>query len=181
MVKTHDTPQNTDEWMDARIGKFTGSNALKLLKYGRSDRAKAQRSSFTGNYWTKRAHQLEPQAIEAYSEAKQVEVQRPGFLTNDDFPDCLYSPDGIVPDMCALLEVKAFKEERHMSINRRNIPAEILAQVHFGKIIGEFNKMVLILFNPDVENIRRSLKIINVPTDRKLEARLRRLMSNENG
>lgn len=178
MVTTHSIEQNTDAWLEARLGKFTGSNALKLLKYGRCDKAKAQKSTFKGNYWTKRAHELEPFAITAYEMTKEVKVERPGFWTNDKYPNCLYSPDGVEWDASRLNEVKCFAEERHLSINRRNIPAEILAQTHFGKIMGELDEMVLILFNPDLHP-KKALKIINIPTDKRLELRLKRMMSNE--
>ena len=45
MVTIHNTPQNSEEWLQARIGKFTGSNAIKLLKHGRTDRQEFKRQS----------------------------------------------------------------------------------------------------------------------------------------
>lgn len=177
MVITHNIPQNSPEWLAKRIGMFTGSNADKLLRYGRCEKAKAQHSNFKGNYWTKRAHSLEPFAIQAYEMTRGVSVERPGYWTNEKYPGCLYSPDGVEWNASRLGEVKCFAEERHLSINRRNIPSPILAQVHFGKIIGELDEMVLILFNPDLDP-KKALKIINVPIDRKLELRLKRLMSD---
>jgi hypothetical protein len=67
MVTIHNIDQRTTEWLEARVGKFTGSNAHKLLKYGRTDKARVEANpSFTGNYWTKRGQDLEPFAIAAY-------------------------------------------------------------------------------------------------------------------
>lgn len=181
MVTIHNIDQGTNEWLEARVGKFTGSNAYKLLKYGRTDKARVEANpSFTGNYWTKRGQDLEPFAIAAYEMVKDVKVERPGFITNDDYPECLFSPDGIQWDISKLSEVKCFGEKKHTAVNRRNIPDEIKAQLHFGKIMCELDLMVLILFNPDVDT-RHSLKIIEVPTDKRLEARLKNLMEVKDG
>lgn len=178
MVTIHNTPQKSEEWLAERVGKFTGSNAIKLLKYGRTDKARVEANpSFTGNYWTKRGQDLEPFAIAAYEMVKDVKVERPGFITNDDYPECLFSPDGIVGK--TLIEVKCFGEKKHTAVNRRNIPDEILAQVHFGMIIAELNEAHLVLFSDEVDE-RHGLKIIPIRKDKKLEARLKNLMEGKN-
>lgn len=179
MVTIHNIDQGTDEWLAERVGKFTGSNAIKLLKYGRTDKARVEANpSFTGNYWTKRGQDLEPFAIAAYEMVKDVKVERPGFITNDDYPECLFSPDGIVGK--TLLEVKCFGEKKHTAVNRRNIPDEILAQVHFGMIMAELEDAHLVLFSDEVDE-RHGLKIIPIKQDKKLIARLKNLMEVKDG
>lgn len=179
MVTIHNIDQGTNEWLEARVGKFTGSNAYKLLKYGRTDKARVEANpSFTGNYWTKRGQDLEPFAIAAYEMVKDVKVERPGFITNDDYPECLFSPDGIVGK--TLLEVKCFGEKKHTAVNRRNIPDEILAQVHFGMIMAELEDAHLVLFSDEVDE-RHGLKIIPIKQDKKLIARLKNLMEVKDG
>lgn len=179
MVTIHNIDQGTEEWLEARVGKFTGSNAIKLLKYGRTDKARVEENpSFTGNYWTKRGQDLEPFAIAAYEMVKDVKVERPGFITNDDYPECLFSPDGIVGK--TLIEVKCFGEKKHTAVNRRNIPDEILAQVHFGMIMAELEDAHLVLFSDEVDE-RHGLKIIPIKQDKKLIARLKNLMEVTDG
>ena len=173
MVTTHNVAQNSDEWYEARVGKFTASNAIKLLKHGRSQKARVSEERTFTNKYMQRGHDLEPQAIELYEEARQVKVERPGFLTNDKYPDCLFSPDGITDNR--VIEVKCFKEERHHAV-KKNIPAEILAQIHFGMIIAELDKAHLVMYNPDIENLRRVLYIIPIRKDKRLERRLKKLM-----
>ena len=177
MVTIHNTEQRTDEWLAERVGKFTGSNAHKLLRYGRCDKARVEENpAFTGNYWTKRGQDLEPFAIAAYEMVKDVKVDRPGFVTNDDYPECLFSPDGIFEK--TLIEVKCFGEKKHLGINRRNIPPEILAQVHFGMLMGELDEAHLVLFSDEVDE-RHGLKIIPVKRDKKLINKLKVLMEGK--
>ena len=172
MVTTHSTEQNTDAWLEARIGKFTGSNALKLLKYGRCDKARVQKQEFKGNRYTRRGHDLEVYAISAYEQVKEVKVERPGFITNDEYPECLFSPDGLTEEH--VIEVKCFGEERHHKV-RKDIPAEILAQIHFGMLMTEKTKAHLVMFNPDIDS-KRALYIVPVKRDKRLLARLDKLM-----
>lgn len=177
MVTIHRTEQNSPEWLAERVGKFTGSNAIKLLKFGRTEKARVEENpTFQGNYWTKRGHDLEPFAIQTYELVKDVKVETCGFMTNPDYPGCLYSPDGWHDD--TLIEVKCFKEEKHLSIKRNNIPAEILAQIHFGLIICELKKANLVLFSDEVDE-KKGLRILPIKRDKRLEARLKSLMKGE--
>lgn len=172
MVTTHSTEQNSDAWLEARVGKFTASNAIKLLRYGRTERARVQKQEFKGNKHTRRGHQLEPEAIRLYEVAKETKVERPGYITNDQYPECLFSPDGLTEEH--VIEVKAFNEERHNKV-RKDIPAEILAQIHFGMLMTEKTKAHLVLFNPDIHP-KKALYIVPIKKDRRLLARLDKLM-----
>jgi len=173
MVKIHNIDQGSDEWLAERAGKYTGSNASKLLRHGRTEKAQAKLESSPKNYWMQRGTDLEPYAIVAYELVKDLKVERPGFVTNELYPECLYSPDGWHDD--TLIEVKCFGEKKHTEINIRNIPKDILAQVHFGMIMCEKKNTTLVLFNPDVEP-KDALKIIKVKKDRQLEKQLIDLM-----
>lgn len=172
MVTTHSTEQNSEAWLAERVGKFTGSNAIKLLRYGRTDKARVQSVEFKGNKYTQRGHDLEPFAISAYEQVKDVKVERPGFITNDEYPECLFSPDGLTEEH--VIEVKCFGEERHHKV-RKDIPAEILAQIHFGMLMTEKTKAHLVMFNPDIDS-KRALYIVPVKRDKRLLARLDKLM-----
>lgn len=163
MIEIHNLEQGTDEWQALRAGKYTGSNAHKLLRFGAIEYALAQESNFKGNYYTKRGHLLEDQAIQVYEKITGASVLRAGFITNSKYPDCGYSPDGI--DVTSLdgyalnkggfkaegylLEVKCFNKKRHREIASGDIPMEIMAQIQFGMMITGMIRALLIIFNPD--------------------------------
>lgn len=151
MIELHDIEQGTQAWHEAREGKYTGSNADKLLtSLGAHEYAKAIQQTFSGNFATKRGHTLEPEAIKLYERINNVKVDRPGYVTNSDFPDCLYSPDGLTDDM--LLEVKCFDDPQHLKLihakSEHDIPLKIRAQVHFGMLITGRRKAHLLPYNP---------------------------------
>lgn len=148
MITIHDNvEQGSDEWLTARSKKYTGSNAYKLLSsFGKGEHALAGISDFTGNFFTKRGHLLEDDAIDLYENINDIVVMRPGFVTNTDYPDCLYSPDGLTDDH--LLEVKCFGNEPHLKIVNGTIPLKIQAQIHFGMMICGKQAARLIVYNP---------------------------------
>jgi hypothetical protein len=146
-IHYHYVKQGTQEWHDAREGMYTGSNAYKLLSsMNIIEYAKAIQSGFGGNFWTKRGHVLENEAIGLYEAIKGVTVDRPGFITNDKYPGFLYSPDGIAP--LPLLEVKCFSPPQHRKLLDNNIDFKILAQVHYGLVITEKPLAALLPYNP---------------------------------
>jgi hypothetical protein len=152
VITYHYIEQGSQEWLDAREGKYTGSNADKLLS-NIDDReyAKAKQTGFGGNFWTKRGHLLEDQAIELYEEIKGVKVIRNedgmkvGFVTNSLFPLGLYSPDGLLEDRN--LEVKSFSVSEHLKLIAAP-SVKVLAQVHLGMVITGKRLTDLIAYNP---------------------------------
>jgi len=175
MITEHQVAQGTSEWHEARRGKFTGSNAYKLLgTFGASEYAKALQASFKGNYFTKRGHLLEDEAIELYEAIKRTPVSRIGFVTNDLYPDCLYSPDGLTADI--VVEVKCFNEKEHRKIAGGDIPMKVLAQIHFGMLITERKAAHLVIYNPDLEP-EHALKIIDVKFNKAIADNFKRILS----
>jgi hypothetical protein len=149
MVTIHDIEQGTPEWHALREGKYTGSSADRLLLYGAIDYSLTQASGFGGSFATRRGHLLEDEAIELYDVIHDVTTDRPGFVTNSKFPTCGYSPDGFDGD--TLLEVKCFKDDKHMEIVGGNVPFKVLAQIHFGLLITEKKRARLIAYNPRLD------------------------------
>jgi hypothetical protein len=165
MLTNHDVEQGTPEWHALRDGLITASNAGKLLQLG-IESALAT-SNFKGNWYTQRGHDLEPEAIELYELVKNITVERPGFITNSKYPGCGVSPDGITD---RLIEVKCFMKDKHLSINEKTIPFEVIAQIQFGMMITGLRKTDLVLYNPDLE-AEEALKIITVDRDLKIHER----------
>src|SRR5437879_1456915 len=112
----NDIVQGSEAWHELRFGLYTGSNAWKLLKYGAIDYSLTETSDFKGSFWTERGHLLEIECIEIYETIKKLKVPRPGFVTNDLFPACGFSPDGL-PNT-HLVECKAFNEKKHLQLYR---------------------------------------------------------------
>jgi hypothetical protein len=179
MIQTHNLKQGSPEWLAARVGKYTGSNAYKLLgSHGVLEYAKAIESEFHGTFWTKRGHILEDEAIELYELIKGVKVERPGFITNDKYPNCLYSPDGILPGKG--IEVKSFDLPQHMKLVRGDIDIKIMAQTHFGYLITELPEWELIAYNPHESlSPREQLVIIPIKRNPAILRNFKRILTQE--
>lgn len=195
MITIHDVEQGSDEWLKLRDQLYTGSNADKLLLHNGKTKvvngvvskySLTEITGFKGNFYTKRGHALEEEAVEIYEAHTGRTVARPGFITNSKYPVCGYSPDGIDGD--TLLEVKAFNDIKHDVINKDNIPLKILAQIIFGLVISEKTDAFLLLYNPrfakkfldDVENPhynpRNAFKMIEVKASRDALINMRKIL-----
>lgn len=159
MIRYYYFAQRSPQWYVYRTGKWTGSTAIDLLG---GKKTPPENDSDYDNKYMQRGRILEPLAIEAYEKAfdKLGSVKHYGFITNSKYKHAGYSPDGIEPDMVD--EVKCVNEEKHMAIGTGEmpVPAEWIAQTHFGIVITELSKITLILYNPDAET---PLFIIDIP------------------
>lgn len=179
MVKVHRVEQGSNEWHQLRAGKYTGASAHKLLKFGAIDYSLTNSGNFRGNFWTKRGHILEEEAIELYETIKKVSIDRPGFVTNSRYPDCGYSPDGLAPDR--IIEVKSFDEKKHLEIyhaDPESIPITILGQVHFGMFICEIDSADLVIYNPNLE-AKLAFKIIHIESRPNIKANFKRILTKQ--
>lgn len=176
MITIHQVEQGTDEWQQLRAGKYTGSNAHKLLKHGAGAYSLTEATQFTGNFWTKRGHLLEDEAIELYERITRAQIDRPGFVTNDNFPTCGYSPDALTGT--AVIEVKCFDEPRHLKVLAGDIPLEILAQIHFGMLICERKLGKLVLYNPKLEP-KKAFAIIPIGANRTIKTNFKRILTTK--
>ena len=142
--------QGSPEWLQLREYKFTGSNAYKLLtSFGAGSWAMAKNETWHGNFYTKRGHILEEEALGLYEQIKGVKCDHAGFVTNTKYPNCLYSPDAYREDRT--VEVKCFSPKEHLK-TIKNPSVKILAQCHFGQIIMERNATDLVLYCPKPSN-----------------------------
>lgn len=172
-VHFHFIEQGSDEWLEARKGMYTGSNSYKLLgNLGWVEYAKAIASDFKGNFWTKRGHLLEDEAIELYEQITGTKVLRDetgtkvGFITNDKYIRCLYSPDGVPP--VPLLEVKSFSPINHLKLINGDIDLKIMAQIQYGLTISERPYAELLPYNP----MFAKRKILDEATDELVDNKL---------
>lgn len=177
MIKIHQVKQGSPAWQTLREGKYTGSNADKLLKFGTIDYSRTEDSEWQGNFHTRRGHILEQEAIELYEQIKVIKVDRPGFVTNDKFPECGYSPDGLTEDRT--IEVKAFEAEKHREA-ADTPPLKIKAQCHFGMVICDKKLCDLLLYNPDLP-ADEALIILTIRQNPLVKANFMRILGLKNG
>jgi hypothetical protein len=194
MITLHDDViQGTQEWLEARKGMYTGSNALKLLTSSdsskiingeRSGYATGDINNFKGNFYTKRGHLLETEALKLYEKITGNTVTYTGYVTNSLYTGCLYSPDGLEPD--CVLEVKAFTKDKHLELLSGKIPDEIMAQIHYGMLIYDVKRARLIPYNPefakrdnDFYDPKKAIKIIDVKANPRILTNFRNKLKKE--
>lgn len=127
----HDVEQNTDTWLDKRLGKATGSKfdtfmanegktfgepanryALQLAL----ERVTGRKSEFSfSNEHMERGHEQEPVARMLYEDERFVTVTNGGFFDCGEYGD---SPDGRVGDD-GLVEIKSVIAPTHYATLRR--------------------------------------------------------------
>ncbi len=128
----HNVLQNSDEWINLRIGKATASNfPLFMARMGFSFGEPAQiyawqlacerfhgrkiRSEFTNEHM-QRGHELEPIARALYEDRYFTMVANGGFFDCGEYGD---SPDGLVGDDGAI-EIKSVGLKTHVATFKRD-------------------------------------------------------------
>jgi len=111
MKLRYDIAQNSEEWYDIKLGKFSASiagdllmdkknkgysNLIKKISEERMTGEACESNSFKGNAFTERGHEFEPIAREDYEIRTFNEVKIIGVIERDDW--CLCSPDGLIDD-----------------------------------------------------------------------------------
>lgn len=166
MVIVHDMPQNSDQWLEARLGIPTASEFSSIItsagKPSQSLRPYAAQLAaerfagvpldrFGGNRHTERGHELEDQARSAYAFLHDVEPVQVGFVTNFDAGA---SPDSLIGDDGAC-EIKALSAKHHVLalayINKHGkAPTDYVAQCHGQILICERQWVDLWFYHPDL-------------------------------
>ena len=177
IIPEEELQQGTDEWLEFRSSRVSGTDAYSLLK-GKSIAEilyAKQHNSFKGNYYTERGHALEEVAKDIYSEARK-QVTNAGAIINTDYPNAMYSPDGLIGDN-ALVECKAFNEARHLANYQKPEP-QIIAQVQFGLFISGRKYCDLIFFNPDLDDPKQMMLIKRIRPDKEMHKQFKNLLEN---
>jgi hypothetical protein len=129
-VIIHDMPQGSEAWHAARLGIPTSSEFAKIITAAKGELSKQARKyayqlvaetllgrtaeSFIGNLdWVARGKLLEPQAVQQYEFANDVETSAVGFITNDAATlGC--SPDRLILDARGGVEIKCPAPATHI-------------------------------------------------------------------
>jgi hypothetical protein len=170
-INYHDVKQGSPEWFALRKGKVTASNADKLLLGGKKQLLSLPEKKFSGNFYTQRGSALEPSAIALYEQITGTTVKTIGGISNDDYPDCWYSPDGYTDNR--LIEVKCFQEAKHERA-RIETPFEVMAQMQFGMMVANKKVCDLVLYNPDIDDPTHCLYIVPIDYDERIIDHIRK-------
>ena len=175
MRKYFDIEQNTDEWMNLRMGKFTASMFSDLM--GSKNTLTYQKAinkvvfeiltnevpeNFTSGYM-ERGHELEPLAKELYSMMTFNDVSNGGFFSYGNYIGA--SPDGLIDDD-GILEVKSPSFNTMINyLLKKELPNEYKYQVHGQLFVTGRAWCDFMAYHPKLKpliiRISRDEKIIN--------------------
>jgi YqaJ-like viral recombinase domain len=160
--------QNTDAWIEARLGLPTASMFAALMRGGdaktRTDyMRKLAGERLTGrpmdNYSSSdmlRGHEWEAEARTAYCLLADVDVRQVGFIKNGKAG---YSPDGLIePHLGAGVEFKTRNAHRQIELLLKGtMPPEHMAQCQGALWVGELEYIDLVIFSKSLPLFRHQV------------------------
>jgi putative phage-type endonuclease len=159
-MKILDYEQNSDQWLECRKGKITGSK-LKDIIVKRGTKKKlgyyellADRLAIQEPYEDpmERGSRLEDEALEVFSREYGKTIERVGLCVADDNPDIALSPDGLITQngkYTEAVEVKCLGSAKHLQAHfEQEIPAyHYLQAVHYFVVIEELETLYFVLYD----------------------------------
>lgn len=157
--------QRTEEWKQIRKGSIGGTRVKSVMAKNNLplvDELIAEKHSdlidetFV-NDAMQRGIDLEPFAIAEFEDRTEMKVESFGLVTNNEFPGCHLSPDGLILDGSGVplsgVEVKCPSTKKHVEYIRTNrIPAEYKFQVyHYFTICETIESMYFVSYDPRFE------------------------------
>lgn len=148
MIHRHNVQQGSDEWLQLRCGRLTCSQ-MSIAAGNGATREKLIYET-TGEIVTGRPERVryvsaamaegtlrEDEARNEYAWIMDTEVLTTGFVTNDDYPDLGFSPDGILPDG-GIIEIKNPLMATHIGyLVAGNVPAAYRHQITGGMLVAD--------------------------------------------
>ena len=145
--------QGSEQWLAARVGKLTASNASKIITAGGKLSTQSQgymdelisdcfcpgQNAWHGNANTDRGTAIEPLARAAFERRTGITVEEVGFVTREDgVIGC--SPDGLISSMggyhASGLEIKCPLPKTHFRYLLDGcLPDTYKPQVHFSMMV----------------------------------------------
>lgn len=166
--------QNSDEWLEMRKGKITGSKMKNLVvKRGTgkkigfyqlvADHLAIDENGLSSS--RDRGHEFEAEAIKAFEEQTGKKVEQTGMWLSDENPDIAVSPDGAISvngEYTEAVEVKCLSAANHLQVVIEDeVPNEYDLQVTQYFIVNEKLKtLYFVSYDPRVT--AKPLHIIQV-------------------
>ena len=173
--------QGSEDWLNIRIGKFTGSNFYKFFNGSKetelwkkaAERVTGLRndSAIFSNKHIERGHELEEEARLMYELINQCNVEEVGFIELNQDVGC--SPDGLVNDD-GMIEIKC--RDNHLFLKTKTIgcsKAEIM-QMQFNLYVTDRQWCDYICYNPNfkdpifqhrIERVEEIIDMIKIKID----------------
>ena len=177
--------QNTPEWMQVRLGKFTASDCYAIGTAGSgkgkdgletlclekaSEILTGQLPEMFTNEDVERGHQLEQEARISYELETGRAVEQVGFIEVNEFVGC--SPDGLVEED-GLVEFKAKNNKNHLIALLGKIDIKYQWQMQFQMLCLARNWCDFVSFNPNYSKAP-NIKIVRVYKDDEMQDALKR-------
>lgn len=160
-----DLEQRTEEWKQIRKGSIGGTRVKMVMAKNNLpliDELIAEKHTelIQENYVNdamQRGIDLEPFAISEFEDRTDFKVDTFGLVTNENYPGCHLSPDGLILDGSGVplsgVEVKCPSTKKHVEYIRTNrIPNEYKYQVyHYFTICDTIDTVYFVSYDPRFE------------------------------
>ena len=160
-MKIYDYEQRSDEWFQARLGKFTASKAADLLMkeitagYNNLvnqivyERLTGKSPESFKNDWMQRGVELEAEAIKAFEFETFQKVKSVGFVEMDEWTGC--SPDGLL-NSDGLIQIKCPKFSTHINyLLSGKVPSDYYKQCQFELMVTERKYNIFMSYEPNLK------------------------------
>ena len=175
--------QLSDEWFEARRGRVTGSTVAKIMTGGPKAwdtmLNKLQKEIDTPEIKLgtqqinaaplRHGRKFEPIALANYELSRDIETLPFGFITNEDFPGCGYSPDNVWDNLKRLIEIKCpYNPNVHaMTVVHGKGAQDYKPQMQFGMALMDIEICDFISFDKRYPDPKDRLFVIPVERDMK--------------
>lgn len=167
----HDVKQNTPEWFQVRLGKFTASNAdtiaangvgLKTLcfkKVAEIQTGKEEEEVYT-NPDIERGREREEMGQNVYELETGTPVVQVGFVSSSERVGC--SPDGLIGED-GLLEIKSKNDANFVKYRyEKKIETKYVWQMQMQMLVTDRQWCDYVVFNP---NFEKQIIVVRVERD----------------
>ena len=193
MIKHHNFEQKSDEWINARLGKITGSGinqlfgtslastrylskkASEILTNSTSD------SDISNLIHVQRGLLFEREAREKYTLATFTEVDNIGLIELDDYTAC--SPDGLV-GADGIIEIKVPDTYNYLSNifkitenGSKGIAKEYYEQMQFNLYVSRRQWCDYIMYNPFYSQYNDGLFIYRVEVNYEMQSKIKKILA----
>lgn len=180
MKVINDFEQGSDEWLNFRKGKISGTMLSDM--YSKRGNRKigfyelvAQSLSIDPDDENRmdRGLRLEEEAILLFTEKYGKMVERVGVCVHDKYPDVINSPDGLIKHgkkYTEAVEVKCLSPARHLqAVIEDEVPLEFEAQkLQYFIVNPDLQTLYFIFYDPRIASV--PFHVIKVDRDESLQA-----------
>lgn len=158
--------QGSDDWFNARLGKWTASNFSKLITLTRKPSTQAnthnnvlvaenilgyKAESFTSEAM-ERGSELEEEALEFINFTRNASFKKVGFIDSGNGYGC--SPDALDEKNRIGLEIKCPLAHNHLqNLLRGEIPTQYYAQVQGSMLVTGYEKWIFCSYHPEIKSM----------------------------